>query len=147
MGWVEKLRGKTVAIESPPLIYFIERHSTYHNLVLPFFEALAKGEFSAVTSTITITEVLVHPLKNGNAALIEEFRKMFLNTDHFKTIAVTPDIAETAAGLRASHGIRTPDAIHVATAIHCNADILLTNDIQLGSLPKPEVLLLTDIID
>lgn len=37
MGWVDSLRGLTFAIDTAPLIYFIEEHPTYSPIVGPFF--------------------------------------------------------------------------------------------------------------
>ena len=62
MGWVEDYRGKTVGIDTAPLIYYIEDHLTYAELLAPFFEAVTTGEIRIVTSTVTLLEVLVHPL-------------------------------------------------------------------------------------
>jgi hypothetical protein len=45
------------------LIYFIERHPAYLPLLLPFFEAVERGDIQVVTSTLTLTEVLVHPYR------------------------------------------------------------------------------------
>ena len=145
MGWLSSLAGNIVALDAAPLIYFIERKPGFHGHVRPFFKALRQGDFEVVTSAITVTEVLVHPLKNGNAALADEFRELFLETAHFRTISVTPQIAEIAANRRAEHGIRTPDALHMATAMHCDAKFLLTNDGDFPDLPRLKVLRVSDL--
>lgn len=66
MEWISKLRGMIVGLDTAPLIYFIERHPVYLSFVRPFFQAMEIGEFEVVTSTLTLTEVLVHPYKHGN---------------------------------------------------------------------------------
>ncbi len=43
MGWVEDLRGKTVGLDTAPLIYYIEDHPIYAELLAPFFAAVAAG--------------------------------------------------------------------------------------------------------
>ena len=60
MEWVADLSGKVVGLDSAPLIYFIEEHPAYLATVRPFFEALDRGEFTVVTSMVTLLEVLVH---------------------------------------------------------------------------------------
>ncbi len=145
MGGLTRLIGKTVAVDSPAIIYYVEENATFLPLVLPFFEAVRRGDISVVTSAITMTEVLVHPFKHGNANLVAEFRQLFVNTRHFQTVSVTPEIAEIAARLRADHAIRTPDALHAATAIHYNADCFLTNDDHLKALPKPSVMMIPEL--
>lgn len=142
MGWLNRLRGKIVGLDSAPLIYYIEEHATFMSLVEPFFEAMARGDFEVVTSTLTVTEVMVHPIRNKNDALATAYREILLNAAHVRTMPVSAEIAEIASRLRAAHNIRTPDAIQVATAIAMRADFFLTNDAALSILPKPTVLTL-----
>ncbi len=146
MGGLTRLSGKVVAVDSPAIIYYVEENPTFLPMVRPFFEAVRRGEISVITSAITMTEVLVHPLKRGKTSLVDEFRNLFLNVRHVQTISVSPEIAEVAAKLRADHGIRTPDAIHAATAIQCNADFFLTNDDQLKVLTKPSVVMIPELV-
>ncbi len=145
MGGLTRLVGKTVALDAPAIIYYIEENPIFFPMVRPFFEAVRCGEISVVTSAITLTEVLVHPLQRGNTDLVVEFKKLFLSTRHFQTISVTPEIAEIAATIRADYGIRTPDALHAATALHCDADVFLTNDNQLTILSKPTIMLIPEL--
>ena len=63
MEWIEALRGSIVALDTAPLIYFIEEHPAYLPKIRPFFEAAERGEFRIVTSFITLLEVLVRPLR------------------------------------------------------------------------------------
>jgi len=80
-----------------------------------------------VTSTVTLVEVLVHPLRQGNTLLAQEYREILLNQESLTVVELTPDIAETAAQLRATYNLRSPDAIQMATAIREGASFFLTN--------------------
>jgi len=142
MGWLTPLYGKTVALDTAPLIYFMEKHPVFLPRVRPFFLAMAQGDFKVVTSALTLTEALVHPIRHNNRKLATTYRDILLNTDHLKTIPATDDVAETAARLRARHDLRTPDAIQVATTIVAQADFFLTNDSRLSTVPYPTVLVL-----
>jgi hypothetical protein len=64
-GMGESAPRTIVGLDTAPLIYFIEKHLTYLPLLLPFFESVERGEMQVVTSTLTITEVLVHPYRDG----------------------------------------------------------------------------------
>ncbi len=145
MGWVDSLRGKKVGLDTAPLIYFIEKHPDFHALVRPFFLAMQRGDFEVVTSTMTITEVLVYPIRRNDAALVATYRDILQNAAHLRTVPFTAEIAETAARLRAQHKLRTPDAIQAATAIVMKADFFLTNDFTLSVLPNPAVLVLKNL--
>jgi predicted nucleic acid-binding protein len=147
MGWLATLRGKVVGLDTTPLIYFIEENPTYLELVSPFFEAIDQGEVNAVTSIVTLLEVLVHPFQHGDAALVQQYRDILLNAQGLTTILLSQDIAEEAARLRAAHNIRTPDAIQMATAIYVGASHFLTNDARLPSLPELKVLVLDQVAE
>jgi predicted nucleic acid-binding protein len=47
--------------------------------------------------------------------------------------------------VRATHNLKTPDAIQIATALAQKADFFLTNDAKLSRLPQPQVLVLADL--
>ncbi len=66
MEWVRRLKGNVVGLDTAILIYFMEQNPSYLATVRPFFEALDGREFTAVTSMITLLEVLIRPLREGN---------------------------------------------------------------------------------
>lgn len=142
MGWVETLKGSIVGIDTSPFIYYSEVHSNYFQIVDPFFQALFRGDFIAVTSIVTLLESLVRPVKEGNTALAQEYRDILFDTEGIDTITLTQGIAEEAARLRAIYRIATPDAIQIATAIRSDATFCLTNDRRLSSISELKVLTL-----
>lgn len=133
MEWIESLRGTLVGLDTAPLIYFIEEHPTYLPVVRPFFQAVDRGEFQVVTSVLTLTEVLVHPLRLKDQSLADQYRRILLHASHVATVGISEAIAEEAAQLRSTHGLRTPDAIQLATAMQSGASSFLTNDGRLVS--------------
>ncbi|MDL2260461.1 type II toxin-antitoxin system VapC family toxin [Deltaproteobacteria bacterium OttesenSCG-928-K17] len=145
MDWLKRLTGKTVALDTAPLIYFVEENPYFLGCVRPLFQALEQGTFTALTSTLTITETLVKPLQLGQVDRAHTFRVVL--AEYMDIVPVTAEIAEVAAKLRADHNLRTPDAIQIATSITCRADFFITNDARLGRLQQPEVLVLTDLKD
>jgi hypothetical protein len=70
--WLSDLKGKTVGLDTTPLIYFIEENPVYIETVKLFFEAMEKGDFTVITSTVTLLEDLVHPLRSNNTKLATE---------------------------------------------------------------------------
>lgn len=145
MGWVDDLHNKVVGVDTAPLIYFIEENADYVDAVRPFFEALDRGDLRVVTSTITLLEVLIHPLRQNNSELAQQYEDILLNTDGLITISLSPEIAEIAAQLRALHNLRTPDAVQIATAISAGATHFLTNDSTLPDLPDLKMLVLDNL--
>lgn len=128
---IQDLASKIVYLDTPPLIYFIEGHSAYQEKLARLFDLADKGGLSFVTSTITLLEVLVKPIREGRSAIADQYREILTNADAIEIIDITTSIAQQAAKLRAKYGLRTPDAIQLATSIEVAADIFLTNDARL----------------
>ncbi|MCL1465383.1 type II toxin-antitoxin system VapC family toxin [Argonema galeatum] len=145
MEWLIQLQGQIVGLDSAPLIYYIEENPIYLQIADAFFEALNRREFRVVTSVLTLSEVLVYPLRQGNVALAQEYRDILFDQQGLTTIEVSSDIAQTAAQLRADYNLRTADAVQMATAIHGGASFFLTNDARLPSLPGLTVLVLEQL--
>ena len=146
MGWLDALRGVTVAVDSAPFIYLIEKHPVYFATVSAFFAAVQNGEIRCVTSTLTIAEVLVHPFRLGRMDLVLDYQDILNETPDIEAFAVTSDIAEAAARLRANFNLRTPDAIQIATALVSQASLFLTNDKKLTKVPGLNALTIADVL-
>jgi predicted nucleic acid-binding protein len=135
MGWVEGLHGKLVGLDTAPIIYYMEAKPVYVDMLDPFFQAVTRGDITVVTSLLTLLEVLVLPVRNGDKFLEQKYRKILFNIKGLKTHPISSEIIEEAIRIRASHNVRTPDSIQMATAITAKASFFLTNDIKLPSLP------------
>lgn len=145
MGWVDTLKGKVIALDTAPLIYYTEENVIYQNVLDPFFDALERKEIVVITSIVTLLEVLVNPIKRKDKDLAQKYRSILFDTEGLNTITLTEDIAEEAARLRAVHKIRTPDSIQMATGIMRGATYFLTNDLKLPSLPELKALRLDEL--
>ena len=146
MEWVRRLFGTVVGLDSAPLIYFVEAHPLYRPHLRPFFEAVDHGNIRVVTSTVTLTEVLVHPLRYANLPLAMQYSNILLHSLNVTTSPVTAEMATHAAKIRAAHGLKTPDAIQLAAAQEANATAFLTNDRGLSAPLGIQVLVLDDIL-
>ena len=78
---------------------------------------ISSGNIEAITLTLTLLEVLVHPLRNGNEDLAEKYREILLSSEGLTTFEIFHEVSELAARLRAKYSIRTPDAIQIAVGI------------------------------
>jgi len=145
MGLTDILRGKVVGVDTTLFIYFIERNPTYVDIVRAFFQVVDRGECKAVTSVISLLEVLVVPFRNGDMDLVRQYNDILFDTENLSTVSLSPVIAEAAARLRASYTLRTPDSIQMATAIVQGATVFITNDKQLPSLPNLKKLMVGDL--
>lgn len=147
MELVAELLGKRICIDTAPFIYFIEKDPQYLSIVRPIFAEIDAGNIEALTSTITLLEVLVLPFKTENESLAEEYREILLHAEGLTTYEIVHEVAELSARLRAKYAIRTPDAIQIAVGILYGADTFLTNDSGLKKVKDIKVLILEDFLE
>jgi predicted nucleic acid-binding protein len=126
-----------VLVDSAPIIYFLEGHSKYADLFRPLFAAHAEGRIRLAVTTVTIAEVLAGPLRAGNEALVRRYR-MLLET--WQVVTLDADIAESAARLRATLGLKLPDAVQAASAIAIGAVALATHDRDFSRVDSLKIL-------
>ncbi|MCX7969611.1 MAG: PIN domain-containing protein, partial [Armatimonadetes bacterium] len=114
----EALEGVVkLALDTPPVIYFVEAHPEYDALVTAIFQKISDGQIVGLTSVITVTEVLVLPLRQGKVALAAAYWELLTNSANMQLVSIDPEIARKAAELRSRYNLRTPDALQLAAAI------------------------------
>ncbi len=142
---IQNFALKVVYPDTAPLIYFIEGHSTYQPILASLFDFNDKGGFSFITSTVTLLEVLVKPLREEQAGVARQYRDILTTAPGIEVIDITAAIAENAARLRARYNLRTPDAIQLATSIGTGADYFLTNDHRLKVVSEATIVTVTEL--
>ncbi len=58
-----------LGFDTAPFIYFVERHPVYLPIIRDIVIKIDQGTVQGYGSVITLTEVLVHPKRNGKIAL------------------------------------------------------------------------------
>jgi len=101
---------------------------------------------AAVTSTITLAEILTKPLADKNFTLVDEIKFTLKTFSTLSMVAIDEKLAEVAALVRARHAIRLPDALQMAAAIQGEATLFITNDKRLKNVDGIEVLVLSEYI-
>ena len=133
-----------IALDASVFIYLVERHPEYRPIVRPVFEAAESGARELVTSAVTLLEVLVVPIRAGNASLAARYETLLTRGRGLRLVDVDRVQLRTAAELRARHGVRTPDALQLAAALTAGCSAFVTNDGRLRDLPGLRVLQLRD---
>jgi predicted nucleic acid-binding protein len=147
LGLVDELRDLRVCIDTAPIIYFIERNRRYLDIVRPVFAEIDAGRIEAITSTITLLEVLVQPIRKSNRSLAEKYREVLLYSEGLTTFEILHEVSEMSSELRAKYSIKTPDAIQLAVGILYGASKFITNDPALKKVSDINVLVLDDFLD
>jgi len=121
-------RHRLIALDTSVFIYQIGANARYLDFTDHVFSWLERPGSHGVTSTITLTELLVQPYRDFDERRVDEFYGFLSTFPNLRWVAPNLEIADLAARLRASHRLRTPDALHAATALHAQASGLITND-------------------
>jgi len=136
--------GQIIGIDTMVFIYHLEDHPDFSTITERLFDAVEKGKFHAITSLITLLEILVKPKKEGLTKVVSDYRDLLLTFQNLKFIPVDLRVTDLASTLRAKYSIRTPDAIQIATAIAEGAAAFITNDDQLKKVNEIEIVLLEE---
>jgi len=121
-------RHRRIALDTSVFIYELEGNARYVPFTGPVFSWLERRESTAVTSTITMTELLVSPYREADEQRVDGFYGLLSTYPNLDWVAPDLEIADLAARLRAAHRLKTPDALQAATAERAGASGLITND-------------------
>jgi predicted nucleic acid-binding protein len=139
--------GAVVALDTAPIIYYVENHPTYNPIVRPFFVVrLQAARNVALTSTVSLVEVLVVPLRTGRLDLVCDYQDFLVSFPVIDLVPVSTPVAGWAADLRARYNLRLGDACQMGAALANGATHFLTNDAQLRRVMELTVLILNDYL-
>jgi predicted nucleic acid-binding protein len=139
-------RHRQVALDTSVFLYHAQAHPKYSRFTLPVFSWLEKPGGHAVTSTVTLTELLVQPLRAKDENLVGVFFALLAKYTNLEWISVSVQIAALGARYRADFGLRAPDAIQGATCIYSRISSLLTNDPVFKRIPELDLLVLDEML-
>jgi predicted nucleic acid-binding protein len=140
-------RHHAIALDTSIFIYQMEANARYVHLTDQIFSWLERAGSQAVTSTITMTELLVQPYRASNTQLVDHFYALLSTYPNLHWAAPDLRIADLAARDRALYRLKTPDAIQAATAECFGATGLFTNDSAFERIPTFETLVLDRLLD
>jgi uncharacterized protein len=118
-------------------IYLFENSPQFGAQVDSLRRSMMQRGDQLVTSTLTLGEILVKPLKEANTKLVAEYRRVIPSV-----AVVLPFDQEAAlvyAMLRSDKAIRAPDALQLACAASFGVDLFVTNDTRLHSKRIPGI--------
>ena len=142
----EALQGVSrLAFDTAPIIYFVEANPAYDKLVSNIFNRVAGGEIEGWTSVISLSEVLVQPFVSGRNDLQKAYRELLLRSSNFYTLPIGVTVAEKAALVRSTYGLRLPDAIQLAFAVDAGCQAIVCNDRSMRRVTELSVLVLDDL--
>ena len=134
-------------MDTSVFIYHVEENEKYFHLTASIFSWLEGPRATAVTSTITLLELLVQPYRLGDLDRVNKFYALLSTFPHLEWVPPNLQIADVGARLRADHSLKTPDAIQGATALHSGATGFVSNDTAFQKVAGLEVLVLDHLLE
>lgn len=125
-----------IYLDAAPVIYTVEQAVPYAAAVDIH---LAAPGVVRVATDLTRMECRGKPLRDGNLALLQDFDEFFTNAVA-EIVPLSRAVLDRATEIRAKHGFKTPDAIHLAAAAESGCDAFLTNDHRLDKFPDLTIL-------
>ena len=132
-----------IFFDTNTFIYLFEGIEPFRSQMLNIRRRMLERGDTIVTSTMTLGELLVKPTKLGQTSLIEQYDKAIRATS--QVISFDMQVAWRFASLRATHKLRSADAIQLACAAHSGVDLFLTNDLKLHALNVPGIGFITPL--
>ncbi len=139
-------RHNKVAFDTSVFIYQLENDPKYRPLTHSIFSWLETPGHAAITSTITMAELLVKPYREKDEREVDKCFALFSRFPNLEWVAPNLDVGDAAARIRAEWRLKTPDAIEAATAIYCGISGFLTNDPIYRRVSELDTLILDDLL-
>lgn len=134
-----------LAFDASPWIHWVEQNTRFAPAVSPLMEAVIAHQVAAITSVLTLVEVLTGSFRRGDEIRSRRYLNTFEETEGIEVLDVDHEIAIEAVRLRSRYGLRTPDAIHVATGVAAGASAFVTTDRRLSVVREIEVRVLRPV--
>jgi predicted nucleic acid-binding protein len=120
--------GARIYLDTNIFIYLVEGHPTYAQPLLELFGELEHSTIEAVTSELSIAEVLVKPIQDKKPELAEVYKNLLAPESQIRALPIDRATLLKSAEIRAQFGGRAFDCIHVATATLARCSSFITND-------------------
>lgn len=136
---------KKVFVDTAPLIYLLERNTSYYDRLEKLFGEWYNTQTIVVTSAITVEEYCVFPYRQNRKSLITKFEE-FIENYGLRVYSIETAIAKKAAWIRSQFpGFKAMDALQLAVAETYHCDCFLTNDKQLRQYANLNCVVVDDI--
>ena len=139
---------KRLLLDTMIFSYHLAGHPRYAPLTTVILRAVESGTVTGLAITITLAELLTRPAQERDQAALQDYEAYLLHFPNLEIVPLDIAVARETALVRAGAGLRTPDAIQVATARVHGADAVVTHDRRwAGKFARPAVIPLDDFLD
>jgi len=128
-------------LDTSVIILLVEGTAETRAAIRAGLKTLGADQGPFLVSALTRLECLVKPLRAGDVEL-ERTCRMFFAGSEIREVEIGADVWESATQIRAKHGFRVPDALHLAAAACAQCSAILTRDQRWGGFPEVPVRIL-----
>lgn len=108
-------------------IYWLEDHPKFARRVEAVHSRMEQRKDRLITASFTVGEVLAGCYRQGRPELAEASRK-WMHSIVSEILPFTNPTSDYYGRIRATPGVSSADAIHLASAAEAGTDLFLTND-------------------
>jgi uncharacterized protein len=136
---------RLIALDTSVWIYHFEGSPVFGPAADDILNAVTRGRVDAIVSELVLLELLVAPLKKKLPDVADEIELTLTHFPHLALVPISRAVLVRAAEIRAKCGMRTPDAIMLATAVERGATLAVTNDAAWRKVDGIDILLLSEL--
>lgn len=122
---------RRVYLDACIIIYLMENAASFSEKTRRFLAR--NGDAALCVSPLVRMEVLIKPLRESSTILVADYEE-FLAAQNW--LSINDITFNLALQLRAQHGLKTPDALHLATALQHDCNEFWTNDDRLNEVAE-----------
>jgi predicted nucleic acid-binding protein len=116
--------------------YWLEGNNKLSRRVQQIHYIMVQRSDSLCSSLFVLGELMVGPVKTNDAAAASSIERYF-NSNAVTMLPYTSQSIRLFAELRARHGVKALDALHLSIAATSGVDLFLTHDRRLHKLAVP----------
>lgn len=132
---IERLKNYSlVGLDTSVFIYHFEKNQKFNSTAMEILDSIEVGNNKAITSVITLIEVIVKPLALNRIDIARKYEILIKNFPNLHIVDLDHESAHKAALLRAQYQIKPADALQIAACMQNGAEIFITNDQRLEKL-------------
>ncbi|MCC6143578.1 MAG: PIN domain-containing protein [Candidatus Hydrogenedentes bacterium] len=132
-------------LDSNVFIYNFEDVQIFSAQLTRLFQEIREADAEICTSLLTLSELLVKPLRSGDQNLVARYRLLFRSPHAVRVLDLDEKTMLQAAELRSRTALRLPDALHLASAQCAAADYFVTGDRRMRDIDSINVRLLQEL--
>jgi uncharacterized protein len=125
-------------------IYLLDGSGSKAAQVNELLERMSARRDELLTSSLTLGEVLVKPIEQGDTMLMNRYEQA-LNDPAVVLVPFERDAARIYARIRQDKTVKAPDAIQLSCAAAARCDLFVTNDDRLSRQIVPGIQFITSL--